>query len=120
MAWDLFLDPQMVKAQRWSWVLDGRSTPFAPEIPLSNSAGWLFAGMGLMGLLHWALPADRRKNGATLFVPNAFLAWTLFSGIIGNLFFFHRPGIAIFAGAILGAVLAPYFFAIRFGRPDTF
>jgi uncharacterized membrane protein len=120
MTWDLFLDPQMVSAHRWSWVVHGRSTPFAPEIPLSNSAGWLFAGMGLMALLHWVLPKERRKNGAALFIPNAFLIWSLFSGIIGNLLFFHRPGVALLAGALFGAVLAPYFFELRFGRPDSF
>jgi putative membrane protein len=120
MTWDLFLDPQMVAANRWSWKFTGASIPFAKEIPLSNSAGWLFTGMGLMALLHWALPKDRRKYGASLAIPNIFLGWTLFSGIIGNLFFFHRPGIALVAGALFGAVLAPYFFALRFGRPDSY
>jgi len=120
MTWDLFLDPQMVAANRWSWKFSGASIPFAKEIPLSNSAGWLFTGMGLMALLHWALPKDRRKHGASLAIPNIFLGWTLFSGIIGNLFFFHRPGIALVAGALFGAVLAPYFFALRFGRPDSY
>ena len=120
MAWDLFLDPQMVSAHRWSWTHHGPATPFASEIPLSNSAGWLFAGMGLMALLNWALPQERRKNGATLFIPNTFLAWTLFSGVVGNLFFFHRPGVALFGGLVFGAILAPYFFELRFGRPDIF
>lgn len=120
MTWDLFLDPQMVAANRWSWKFSGASIPFAKEIPLSNSAGWLFTGMGLMALLHWALPKDRRKHGASLAIPNIFLGWTLLSGIIGNLFFFHRPGIALIAGALFGAVLVPYFFALRFGRPDSY
>jgi uncharacterized membrane protein len=120
MAWDLFLDPQMVAAHRWSWAVTKAATPFAPEIPLSNSAGWLFSGMGLMALLHWALPKDRRKNGANLSIPNVLLGWALFSGVVGNLFFFHRPGVALFGGAIFGAVLAPYFFELRFGRPDSF
>lgn len=120
MAWDLFLDPQMVDAGRWSWKFTGPSIPFEKEIPLSNSAGWLFTGMGLMALLHWALPKGRRKHGASLAIPNIFLGWTLFSGIIGNFFFFHRPGVALVAGALFGAVLAPYFFALRFGRPDNY
>jgi len=37
--------------------------------------------------------------------------WTLFSGFIGNLFFFDRPGLAFFGSAILGALLIPYFFS---------
>lgn len=120
MAWDLFLDPQMVSAHRWVWDKHGTSTPFAPEIPLSNSAGWLFAGMGLMALLHWSLPKERRKNGASLAIPNAFLAWALISGVVGNVIFFHRPGVGLFGGLIFGLVLAPYFFELRFGRPDSF
>lgn len=120
MSWDLFLDPQMVSAGRWSWATPKISTPFEPAIPLSNSAGWLFAGMGLMALLHWALPKERRKSSANLFIPNTFLAWALFSGIVGNLFFFHRPGVALFGGAIFGALLTPFFFSLRFGRPDSF
>ena len=64
MIWDLFLDPQMVDAGRWSWKLVGPHTPFEPRIPLSNSAGWLFAGMGLMALLQKFYPtatAEKRS-----------------------------------------------------------
>ena len=120
MAWDLFLDPQMVSAHRWSWSFHGTSIPFEHEIPLSNAAGWLLAGMGIMALLHWALPKDRRKHGASLLLPNLFLEWLLFSGIVGNLFFFHRPGVALVGGLTFGIILLPYFFELRFGRPDTF
>lgn len=41
MAWDLFLDPQMVSAGRWSWRDTTPHVPFQPEIPLSNTFGWL-------------------------------------------------------------------------------
>ena len=30
MAWDLFLDPQMVSAERWVWDFTGTSVPFQP------------------------------------------------------------------------------------------
>jgi putative membrane protein len=49
MTWDLFLDPQTVSAHRWRWLVHGRSTPFAPETPLSNRAGWLLCRDGLNG-----------------------------------------------------------------------
>lgn len=119
MAWDIFLDPQMVDAHRWHWILNGAHIPFEPEIPLSNAAGWLFAGMGLIALLHTALPSTRRKVGPSSTVPDIFLAWTLFSGIVGNLFFFHRPGVAFIGALLFGAALAPYFFTITLGRPDN-
>ena len=118
MAWDIFLDPQMVAAGRWHWKLVGPHSPFAPQIPLSNTAGWLFAGMGLIALLNLVLPRERRKYGANSTIPDLVLLWTLCAGVIGNLFFFHRVGLAIFGGLLFAMILAPYFFALRFGRPD--
>jgi len=117
MAWDLFLDPLMVSAGRWSWVVNGRHVPFQPEIPISNTFGWLLSGMALMTVLHFSTPRDRRKVGGSLVAADVMLFWTLFSGVVGNLFFFDRPGIALFSGSILGVLLAPYFFNRWVGRP---
>ncbi|CAB4672208.1 unannotated protein [freshwater metagenome] len=116
-AWDLFLDPLMVTSGRWTWKVTGAHVPFQPEIPLSNTFGWLLTGMGLIALLHLMLPRDRRKISPSFSAVDIFVAWTLFSGVVGNLFFFHRPGIALFAGAIFSAVAMPYFFARWLGRP---
>ena len=118
MAWDLFLDPQMVAANRWTWKVSGPHTPFNAAIPLSNSFGWLLSGIALMGLLNVILPKERRRHGANQSIPEIMLAWTFFSGVIGNLFFFHRPGTALIGGLCFGAILGPYFFKARFGRPD--
>lgn len=116
-AWDLFLDPLMVTSGRWTWTVNAAHVPFQPEIPLSNTFGWLLTGMGLIAILHLMLPRDRRKVTASFSAVDIYLAWTLFSGVVGNLFFFHRLGIALFAGAIFGAVTMPYFFARWLGRP---
>jgi putative membrane protein len=116
-AWDLFLDPLMVTAGRWSWVVTGAHVPFQPEIPLSNTFGWLLSGIALMTILHFATPRERRKVGGSLLAADVLLFWTWFSGVVGNLFFFERPGIALFSGAILGVLLAPYFFNRWVGRP---
>jgi lycopene beta-cyclase len=117
-AWDLFLDPQMVAAGRWTWEVPGAHVPFTPDIPLSNAFGWLLSGIFIIGLLNRVLPMERRKEGASLRAVDAILLWTLFSGIVGNLFFFDRPGLALFAGAILGALLAPYFFSSWLGSKE--
>ncbi len=119
MAWDLFLDPQMVDAGRWSWKLKGPSVPLESNIPLSNAFGWLLAGIGLMAILNLVLPKERRKNGENSFIPDFLLGWTLFSGVVGNFFFFHRPGVAVIGGIVMGILLAPYFFAITLGKPDN-
>lgn len=118
MVWDLFLDPQMVDAGRWSWKLVGPKVPYEPMIPLSNSAGWLFAGMGLMAILNKVLPHAPRKKFISALAPNLYLYWSLVAGILSNVFFFHHPHIAIFAGTLFAIVIAPYFFQRRLGRPD--
>ena len=119
MIWDLFLDPQMVDAGRWSWKLVGPHVPFEPQIPLSNAAGWLFAGMGLMGLLNRLLPHDRRKKTIGSSAPDVILFWTLIGGVIGNIFYFHHKEIGIYVGLLFFIYLTPYIFQLRFGRPDT-
>jgi len=117
MAWDLFLDPTMVAAHRWSWTFTGAHVPFESDIPLSNAAGWLFVGMGLMALLNLVLPRERRKKSADFTVVDLFLIWTFGAGIIGNLLFLHRPGVAFIGGLSFGIMLAPYIFSRWFGRP---
>lgn len=119
VACDYFLDPQMVAAGRWSWKLVGPRAPFESNIPLSNLAGWLFAGMGLIALLNTSLPRERRKNGASTTIPDFLLLWTFFAGFIGNLFFFHRAGVALFGGIFFFTIFAPYAFISRYSRPDN-
>lgn len=116
-AWDLFLDPQMVDDGRWKWEFSGSSVPFQPQIPLSNAFGWLLAGMALIALLHRALPRERRKEPASFGAIDLFLAWTIFSGIVGNLFFFSRPGTALIGGVAMSLLLLPYAYNRWFGRP---
>lgn len=118
MAWDLFLDPQMVAAGRWTWEVPGAHVPFTPDIPISNAFGWLLAGIFIVGALNRILPFERRKEGASLRAVDAILLWTLFSGFVGNLFFFDRPGLAFFASAILGALLVPYFYSSWLGSKE--
>lgn len=117
MAWDLFLDPQMVDAGRWTWEITGRTVPFQPMIPLSNTVGWLLSGMALIAVLHKVLPRERRKEPASFGAVDAYLAWTYFGGVIGNLFFFDRPGTALVGGVGFGLLLLPYAFNRWFGRP---
>ena len=108
MAWDLFLDPQMVSAGRWRWNDTTPHVPFQPEIPLSNTFGWLLSGIILMALLQLLLPQERRKNGANTTAGDALLIWTWFSGVVGNLFFFDRPGVAFIGGIAFAIFLIPY------------
>ncbi len=116
-AWDLFLDPQMVAANRWRWSFDGAHVPFQPEIPLSNTFGWLLTGMALIAILHQVLPRDRRKSSASFGAVDLFLTWTFFAGVVSNVFFFDRPGVALIGGIAFGLFFAPYAFSRWLGRP---
>ncbi|MEO6570286.1 MAG: carotenoid biosynthesis protein [Ilumatobacteraceae bacterium] len=51
-AWDLFLDPQMVREGYWIWARAGRYR----GIPASNFAGWLVTSIGVMAVLEVVLP----------------------------------------------------------------
>ena len=119
MTWDLFLDPQMVSAERWVWTFDGAHVPFQNEIPLSNAVGWLLSGMALMALLNVALPKERRKKHDRTKHVEIFLLWTLFSGVIGNIFFFNKPGVALIGGLAFTIFLAPYFYKLFIGNPES-
>lgn len=118
MAWDLFLDPQMVDAGRWSWQFSAHHVPFQPEIPISNAFGWMLTGMGLIGLLHFLLPKERRASASYRLIPEIFLIWTWISGIIANIFFFNRPGTALIGGVALGLFVIPCLVLSRIGRAD--
>lgn len=82
MAWDLFLDPQMVGWGFWSWHPFGGSGYFG--IPWVNYVGWF-----LVGLL------------ATLLVPPAWLRqlplWPL-AGIYISVWLLQTIGLAVFWG----------------------
>jgi putative membrane protein len=117
-AWDVFLDPLMVGAGRWTWEVTGAHVPFTPDIPLSNLFGWLLAGLVIVGILNKVLPHERRKEAASLVAVDAILLWTLFGGFVGNLFFFDRPGLAFFGTVLMGTLLTPYFFSSWLGNKD--
>lgn len=57
-AWDLFLDPQMLRLGLWTWADDG---PYR-GVPLSNFAGWLAVSLLVMGMVD--VIAGRRRAAA--------------------------------------------------------
>jgi putative membrane protein len=115
-GWDLFLDPQMVAAGRWTWEVTGAHIPFVPDVPLSNLFGWLLAGCAIVALLNVVLPFERRKESASLRAVTILLTWVLFSGFIGNLFFFDRPGLAFLGAFFFGAFATPFIYKSWLGE----
>lgn len=102
-AWDLFLDPQMVGEGYWTWADTRWALPGVDGIPMQNFLGWLLSAIVLMALLN-LLPRKSAGDG----VPILMLSWVYFSSVLANLVFFGRPGVAVWGGVCMGAVVIPY------------
>jgi uncharacterized membrane protein len=99
-AWDVFVDPRMVREGYWSWPAGGRYE----GVPASNFAGWLATGVAAFGAVA-ALdrePPDARDDGAL-----ALYAWTWAAEGFANALLWRRPAVAAAGGAAMGAVAIP-------------
>jgi putative membrane protein len=103
MAWDLFLDPQMVGEGHWAFADPTPALPGAPGIPLTNYAGWFATGL----LIFWILdhlprtPADDR-------LPHVLLLWMYASNVMAAAVFFGRPAVAAWGGLAMGLTVVPF------------
>jgi putative membrane protein len=116
MAWDVFLDPMMVSAGHWTWVHTEPRLWGVPGIPLSNFFGWLLSGIALMFLLHAVLPEERRARPASTAHTATFLLWVYFSSVVGAIFFFDRPSVALVGGLLMGVIVLPYATSLWWSR----
>lgn len=112
-AWDVFLDPQMVDDGRWVWLDPDPSLPGIPDVPLTNYAGWLLVGVLMMGVLEALLPRTRASEAQ----PATLLFWTYAGSIVGNLFWFGTPAVALAGGLAMGVVVLPYAWSLWQSRP---
>lgn len=101
VAWDLFLDPQMVRAGAWVW----RETagPSLHEIPVLNSLGWFIVGLGMVALLLRLVPPARVERPDDL--GWLLLGWTIFSETLLFAVFFEQPSVAVIGTPAFAAVL---------------
>ncbi len=102
-SWDLFLDPQMVGERYWTWNEVHWTLPGIDGIPLQNFLGWLLVAFVLMWALD-RLPRKVAKDG----VPILMLSWIYVSNVLGAAVFFGRPGVALWGGILMGAVVIPW------------
>lgn len=102
-AWDLFLDPQMVEAGHWVWRDVQVSWPGSPDVPVSNSIGWLLVGVLMVAALQ-LLPRREADDR----VPAALFLWTYASSVLAFAVFFGRPVVALVGGIGMGLVAVPY------------
>jgi putative membrane protein len=107
-SWDLFLDPQMVEAGHWRWTHVTHALPGSPDVPISNSVGWLAVALLIMAALqHLPRVSAPDRQPALLFL------WTYASSVLANAAFFGRPMTAAVGGVGMGAVALPYALSLR-------
>ncbi|MBA2347512.1 MAG: carotenoid biosynthesis protein [Solirubrobacterales bacterium] len=101
-AWDVYVDPRMVRDGYWEWPQGGRYE----GVPAENFLGWFLTATGVFAA--WALvsgPDDPREGGAD--VSLAVYTWTWVGEAVANVLFWKRPRVAIAGGLAMGAFAAP-------------
>jgi putative membrane protein len=106
-AWDVVLDPQMVQAGYWTWAAPHPGLPGIATVPLTNLAGWLLAGVVLMGLLdvlvaRTALPGNPRIGPGAPFLA---MGWMTLGGALAHAGWLGLPGSAAWGAALAVPVL---------------
>lgn len=97
-SWDVFLDPQMVRAGHWHFT--GDSGPRLNGIPVANHLGWFAVALVLLALLTRLVPASQRTEDDALAL--CLYGWTYASSVLANLAFFGRPSVALAGGLVMG------------------
>ena len=80
-AWDVFLDPRMVRERYWSWPGGGRYE----GVPASNFAGWMLTGLAVFGAY------SRLAHGRATDEALALYVWTWLGEAFANAALWGRP-----------------------------
>lgn len=97
-AWDVAVDPRMVREGYWRWPQGGTYE----GIPATNFLGWLGVG-GLVFATWSALDPDPEPDDEGL----ALYVWSWVGEIVANLLFWRRPRVAAAAGVAMGVLAVP-------------
>ncbi len=107
-AWDVYVDPRMVREGYWEWPGGGRYE----GVPAENFLGWFVTAAGVFAC--WAL-TDDDPRGAD--VSLAVYTWTWVGEAVANVLFWERPRVAVAGGLAMGAFAVPALKArLRGGR----
>lgn len=112
LAWDFFLDPQMVSEGHWIWANPTPNLPGIEGIPITNFLGWFLTALVMMWLLS-LLPVRTAADG----VPTLMLLWVFASNVMASLVFFDRPWVALWGGVGMGVVVIPWAWKTWVQRP---
>ena len=100
-AWDVFLDPRMVREGYWTWPGGGRYE----DVPATNFLGWLVTGAGIFALWSAIDPHDDPVYDGDDAL--ALYAWTWIGETFANAILWRRPRVALAGGAAMGAFAVP-------------
>jgi uncharacterized membrane protein len=99
-AWDVFLDPRMVREHYWHWPAGGRYE----GVPATNFLGWLGTGLlvfAVMRRVDGRAPGPRDDGALALYV----LTWA--GETFANAALWRRPPVAVAGGLAMGAFALP-------------
>ena len=104
-AWDLFLDPQMVRERYWRWAHPSPTLPGVDDVPVGNYLGWLAVALAMMALLAAIAPGivERGRDAPML----ALYLWTYYSSVLAHAVFLRLPASACWGGLGMGLVAVP-------------
>jgi uncharacterized membrane protein len=100
-AWDVFLDPRMVRDGFWSWPGGGRYE----GVPATNFLGWMLTATGVFAV--WALVDGADAPGRDGDGALALYTWTWAGETFANLVLWRRPTVALAGSAAMGAFCVP-------------
>jgi uncharacterized membrane protein len=100
-AWDVYVDPRMVREGYWAWPQGGRYE----GIPGSNFLGWFVTAAGVFAVWSAVDDGDPRDGGADASL--AVYGWTWVGEAVANAAFWGRPRVAAAGGLAMGAFAAP-------------
>ena len=106
-AWDVFLDPRMVREGYWTWPGGGRYE----DVPATNFLGWAVTGAGVFALWSAIDPHDDPVYDGDDAL--ALYAWTWIGETFANAVLWRRPRVAAVGGAAMGAFAVPAILARR-------
>ena len=97
-AWDVYLDPRMVREGYWTWPGGGRYE----GVPASNFLGWFATGLVVFAT-YAALDDEPASDGGAV----ALYVWTWLGEGLANAAVWKRPRVALAGALAMGAFAVP-------------
>ena len=108
-AWDVFLDPQMVRTGYWVWARQGEYL----GIPLENYAGWILTALLVFALYYRFVPPQPPVRTDWFGVlPILAYVWTWLGSSIVNFFWWDQPVVAVAGFICMGLFAVPCVFRL--------